>query len=70
MASAYLVKYSGPNGPCPDAVVTVDCDHEDDADVVGIIARKTLAESWSRFWKPAEVHISSIAFLGPWFPAP
>jgi len=70
MASAYLVKYSGPNGPCPDAVVTVDFNHEDDIVCVAAIARQTLATSWNRFWKPAEVLISSIAYLGPWFPAP
>lgn len=66
MAAAFLVKYIGPIGECPDAVVVFDSP----GDCVAEFAKRiqaTLVEARGGCWNEHDVRIREIQYLGPWF---
>jgi hypothetical protein len=67
VSAAFRVKYRGPTGDCPDAVVTFRTgDGECAADVAKDI-KKRLVDARGGAWKEHEVTVRAIEYLGPWF---
>jgi hypothetical protein len=67
MSAAYRVKYEGPNGDCPDAVVTF---HSDRGECVAELAseiKERLVKARGGQWDARKVIIREIAYIGPWF---
>jgi hypothetical protein len=68
MAAAYLVKYRGPSGKCPDAVVIFDTGDGEDLAKLAAMAKEALVRARGG-WKPHQVSIEGMTYLGPWFSA-
>ncbi len=69
MAAAFLVKYRGPNGNCPNAVVVFDVMKGDCIGELASKAKQTLVAARGGAWAKREVTIQQMKYLGPWFPA-
>jgi hypothetical protein len=66
MAAAYLVKYRGPTGDCPDCVVIFDSPGECVAEFAQRI-QDTLVKARGGHWQPHDVRLYGVTYLGPWF---
>lgn len=66
MSAAYRVRYRGPSGPCPDAIVTFGPDWSEDIAHLGLAIKRSLLAGRAG-WTALSVQITAIEYLGPWF---
>lgn len=67
MAAAFRVSYRGPSGDCPDCVIpTESYESECIADQAAMI-KATIVKIRGGHWRPSDVTIRRIEYLGPWF---
>ena len=67
MAAAYRVKYRGPHGPCPDAVVIFDGGRGEDLAELAPLAQRILVDARGGVWPEHVVKLEAMQYLGPWF---
>ncbi len=67
MAPAYLVKYNGPRGACPDAVVTLALWSDECAGDQAAKIKQAIVSARGGEWNDRDVTIREIRYLGPWF---
>lgn len=66
MSAAYRIKYRGPTGDCPDAVVTFEAPIECAVELAQKI-KQSLISPRGGHWEPHDVTVREIIYLGPWF---
>ena len=67
MAAAFLVSYRGPSGDCPDCVIPVDSPESECVADQAATIKNTIVSARGGNWKPTDVVIRKIEYLGPWF---
>lgn len=68
MSAAYRVSYRGPSGECPDCVIPIDSPCSDCVAEQAATIKNTIVSVRGGAWRPSEVTIRKIEYLGPWFP--
>lgn len=67
MAAAFRVKYRGPTGDCPDAVVIFDGGYGECAAELATQIKQALVKPRGGHWQSHDVMIREIVYIGPWF---
>lgn len=67
MSAAFRVKYRGPSGDCPDAVVTFESPCGECAGELAKSIKERLVKARGGCWEMRDVTIREIVYIGPWF---
>lgn len=68
MAAAYRVTYEGPSGgKCPDCVIPIESGESECVGEQAAVIKHTIVSIRGGHWKPHDVVIRKIEYIGPWF---